>query len=43
MNAPNPPHWTLNSCFGAFHTIWVHLGQFGFHTKLGEKRAELVQ
>ena len=19
--APYPPHWTLNSCFGAFHTI----------------------
>ena len=27
-NAPDPPHWTLNSCFGAFHTIWVHLGPF---------------
>jgi len=23
---PDPPHWTLTSCFGAFHTIWVHLG-----------------
>jgi hypothetical protein len=20
-NAPDPPHWTLNSCFGAFRTI----------------------
>ena len=20
-NAPNPPHWTLNSCFGAFHSF----------------------
>ena len=29
--------------FGAFHTIWVHLGPFGCLTKLGEKRAELVQ
>ena len=39
----NPPHWTLNSCFGAFHTIWVHLGPFGCLMKLGAKRAELVQ
>ena len=29
--------------FGAFHTIWVHLGPFGCLTKLGAKRAELVQ
>ena len=36
-------HWTLNSCFGEFRTIWVHLGMFGCLTKLGEKRAELVQ
>ena len=28
-NAPVPPHWTLNSCFGAFRTILVHLGPFG--------------
>ena len=26
-----------------FHTIWVHLVPFGCLTKLGEKRAELVQ
>src|SRR6185503_18886348 len=25
-NTPDPPHSTLISCFGAFHTIWVHLG-----------------
>src|SRR6185503_18244123 len=43
MNAPHPPHWTLNSHFGAFCTIWVHSGPFGCLTKLGEKRAELVQ
>ena len=43
MNAPDPPHWTLNWCFGAFPTIWVHLGPFGCVTKLGTKRAELVQ
>ena len=29
--------------FGAFRTIWVHLGPFGCLTKLGAKRAELVQ
>src|SRR6185503_14020539 len=28
---------------GAFCTIWVHLGPFGCLTKLGVKRAELVQ
>ena len=36
-------HWTLNRRFRAIHTIWVHLGPFGCHTKLGGKRAELVQ
>ena len=24
MKAPDPTHWTLNSRFGAFRTIWVH-------------------
>src|SRR6185312_993863 len=24
MNASDPSHWTLNSYFGAFHTILVH-------------------
>src|SRR6185503_9452854 len=42
-NAPDPPHWTLNCCFGAFRTIWVHSGPFGCLTKLGAKRDELVQ
>ena len=41
--APDPPHWTLNSCFGEFRTIWVHLEPFGYPTKLGGKRAEPVQ
>jgi len=41
--APDPPHWTLNWCFGAFHTIWVYLGPFGCLTIIGAKRAELVQ
>ena len=36
-------HWTLNSCFGVFRTIWVHLVPFGSLTKLGAIRAELVQ
>jgi hypothetical protein len=43
MNTHDPPHWTLNSRFAAFRTIWVHLEQFGCLTKLGAKRAELVQ
>ena len=42
-NAPDPPHWTLNSCFVAFPTIWVHLGPFGCLAKLGAKWAKLVQ
>ena len=42
-NAPDPPHWTLNSCFGAFRTILVHFEPFGCLTKLGAKRAEQVQ
>ena len=42
-NAPDPPHWTLNFCFGAFRTTWVHLGPFGCLTKLSAKRAELVR
>ena len=42
-NTPNPPHWTTNSRFGTFCTIWVHSGLFGCLTKLGVKRAELVQ
>ena len=35
-------HWTLNRHFRAIHTIWVHLGPFGCHTKLDAKRAEVV-
>ena len=42
-NAPDPPHWSVNSCFGAFHSVWVHLAMFHYYTKLGAKRAELVQ
>jgi len=43
MKAPDPPHGTLNSCFGAFRTIWIHLGPLGCLTKLRAKWAELVQ
>ena len=42
-NALDPPHWILNSCFGAFHNVWVHLGPFHCITKLYSKRADLVQ
>ena len=42
-NAADRPHWTLNWCFGAFQTIWVHSGPFGCLTKLGAKWVELVQ
>src|SRR6185312_15039301 len=41
--APDPPHWTLNSYFGAFHTICVHLRPLGCLTKLRAKHSELVQ
>ena len=40
---PIHPHCTLNSCFGAFCTIWVHLGLLSCLAKLGAKRSELVQ
>src|SRR6185437_2242512 len=42
-NAPNQPHWTLNSCFGALHGVWVHLGSFRNCMKLDAKQGELVQ
>ena len=42
-NAPDPHHWTLNSGFGAFLSIWVHLEPFRYCTKLAAKRAKLVQ
>ena len=42
-NAPDPYHWTLISCFGAFLFVWVHLGPFCYCTKLAAKRAKLVQ
>jgi hypothetical protein len=42
-NAPDPPHCIQNSCFSTFRTIWVHFEQFGLLTRLGAKRAELVE
>ena len=42
-NPPDPPHWTLNSCFCAFRAIWMHLGQFGYVTTLTLKQVKLVQ
>src|SRR6185295_7502025 len=33
----------IGCCFASFRTIWVHSGPFGCFTKLGAKRAELVQ
>ena len=42
-NAPDPAHWTLNTCFGVFRTICMHLGSLGCLTKLSAKLAELVQ
>ena len=42
-NASDPHHWTLNKCFCAFRTIWVHSGPFGCLTKLGAQRVELVK
>ena len=41
--APDPPHWTPNSHFGAFCTIRVHFGPFGCPTTLSAKRVKLVQ
>ena len=38
--APDPLHWTLNSCFGVYHTVWVHLGLFCYYIKLGAKGAK---
>ena len=42
-NAPDPPHWTLKSCFGASRRVWVQLSMFRYYMKLGGKRVDLVQ
>ena len=43
MNGPDRPHLTINSCFGASRSVWVHLAMFHYYTKLGAKWVELVQ
>src|SRR6185437_11783535 len=43
MSTPDPTHRTLNLCFGAFHSVRVHLGLFCYGSKLGAKWAKLVQ
>ena len=42
-NDPDPYHWTLNSCFIAFLSVWGHLEPFCYRMKLAAKRAKLVQ
>jgi len=42
-NAPDPLHWSLNSCFGAFLSVWGLLEPFRHCTKLAAKRTKLVQ
>ena len=42
-NTPDPPHWTLNYCFGVFRSVWVYLGSFHCFMKHCPNRAELVQ
>jgi len=41
--APDPPHWTQNSCFVVFRSVWVHLGPFRCFMILGWKQAKLLQ
>ena len=43
MNTPDPAHWTINACIGAFCIVWVHFGLFRYCMKLGAKWVELVQ
>ena len=42
-NTPDPYHWTLNSCFGAFLSVWGHLEPFYYCMKHAAKHAKLVQ
>src|SRR6185312_3766684 len=42
-NAPDPHHWSLNSCFVLFLSVWGHLEPFRYYMKLAVKRAKLVQ
>ena len=43
-NAPDPPHWTLNSCFGAFRTIgciWDCFLPYNTQCKTGRASAKV--
>ena len=40
---PDPPHWTVNLCFGAFCSVWEHFGLFRYSTKLDAKWAAMVE
>ena len=43
MNGPDPPYWTIISCFRASRSVWVHLAMFHYYMKLVGKQVELVQ
>ena len=40
---PDPPHWTLNSCFGAFHSVWVHFDCFVTVRNSIQSRLKMVE
>ena len=42
LNATIPPHWNINSGFGLFRCVWLHLGSFHYRTKLGANWVEVV-
>ena len=42
-NTHDAHHWTLNSFFGVFRSVWVYLGLFCYYTKLNVEWTELVQ
>ena len=42
-DTPDPHRWTLNSCFGAFLSVWVQLEPFCYYTKFAAKRTKQVQ
>ena len=42
-NAPDPHHWTLNSCLGAFLSVRVHFGTVLLLHETWCKSAKLVQ
>ena len=42
-DAPDPPHWTKNSYFVVFRSVWVHLGPFRYSIELDAICAKLVQ